>query len=277
MSKYSRWFCSNIRRWSSTFEYCGGGQWRFLWCIIMRLPKKSKRFVVRRRLKNDLFSCQLGESEWVKTLAAFRWLKPRKPETGLAPISLRQETTNLIILPASSAHLYLLVFFCTVHSPEVNSTLVPHFKSSLRIIYLCVFVLPFVICPASAGSQRSWQIQYCSLNLVSNSSDSYSTLGFEQAGTSQGHRVTEPIITVTHMLVPILSQAPYARMHPRLQNKRQSLFLVWDYFPRRSRSTWPVKDDGSIQYSRTPLHSWFKTEQHEYGAFRDAHHKPEIQ
>lgn len=160
-------------------ECRGGGQWRFLWCIIMRLQKKVKDLLWGDAKKWFIFLSTAGIG-WVKSLTAFRWLKPRKPEIGLAPVFPRHDTKHSIptypssIMTSTIIHLYLLVLFRTIHSPEVYSTLVPLSQLSPKIIHLCVFVLPFVICPASEGWQCGWQIYYRSTNLVSKSSDSYS-------------------------------------------------------------------------------------------------------
>lgn len=91
-----------------------------------------------------------------------------KPEIGLAPISpdmaflfLQEIKYSIPTYPSSiiSSKFTFSSLPILTRSQEVNSTLVPLFKLSLQIIYPCVFVLPFVTCPTSAGPERIWAIQ----------------------------------------------------------------------------------------------------------------------
>lgn len=67
-------------------ECCGGGQWRFLWCIIMRLTKIVKDFWWGVRLKMIYFLVNCGNLMRKKS-SGISVIETGKPEIGLAPIS----------------------------------------------------------------------------------------------------------------------------------------------------------------------------------------------
>lgn len=154
-------------------ECCGGGQWRFLWCIIMRLPKKVKDLWWGVRLKMIYFLVSCGNRMGQKSSGIWV-IETKKPEIGLAPISLnfikKSNIRYQLILPASSARRWFIFTFSSfpiLTRSADNSSLAPLFNPALRIVYLCVFVLPFDTSPTFAGPQRIWATQYCSSNLVS--------------------------------------------------------------------------------------------------------------
>lgn len=72
-------------------ECCGGNWWRFLWCIMMKLPKKWKICGEAIAKKLYIFLSSLGIGRFQKS-CGISVVENRKPWIGLAPINMARKT-----------------------------------------------------------------------------------------------------------------------------------------------------------------------------------------